>query len=320
MNDQVLLVGVGFMGKAYAPVLRSLGAAVQAVGRSKAGAASFQAETGLPCVAGGLEGWRAAGSAVPRNALVCVSVEETPAVVKALAAIGVQRMLVEKPGAASADQLQALCDDPALSNSEVFIAYNRRYYASVAEARKRIEAEGGVDSFHFEFTERERDANPAKFGESVRRHWALANSSHVIDLAFHLGGEPSRLSSEVSGSLDWHPGGARFSGSGVSNRGALFTYMANWTSGGRWAVEVMTRESRLILRPLEQLFVQQRGSFEVKQIELADELDKRHKPGLYRQIEAFVHGGDGAAHLLSLRQQAHHAARYYGPMAGEVAR
>ena len=82
----------------------------------------------------------------------------------------------------------------------------------------------------------------------------------------------------------------------------------------------MTRESRLILRPLEQLFVQQRGSFEVKQIELADELDKRHKPGLYRQIEAFVHGGDGAVHLLSLRQQAYHAARYYGPMAGEVTR
>jgi predicted dehydrogenase len=320
MNDQVLLVGVGFMGKAYAPVLGALGASVQAVGRSEAGAAAFVAETGLPCVAGGLKGWRAAGGPVPRNALVCVSVEETPAVVKALAAMGVQRMLVEKPGASTAAELQALCDDSALATAEVFIAYNRRYYASVAEARKRIDAEGGVDSFHFEFTERERDANPAKFGDIVRRHWALANSSHVIDLAFHLGGEPSRLYSEVSGSLDWHPGGARFAGSGVSSRGALFTYTANWTSGGRWAVELMTRESRLILRPLEQLFVQQRGSFEVKQIELDDELDKLHKPGLYRQLEAFLRGGDSTAHLLDLRQQAHHAARFYGPMAGEVSR
>jgi predicted dehydrogenase len=320
MNDQVLLVGVGFMGKAYAPVLRALGVSVLAVGRSKAGAANFEAETGLPCVAGGLEEWCADGGGAPRNAIVCVSVEETPAVVKTLAAIGVQRMLVEKPGAATAAELQALCDDSAVSKTDVFIAYNRRYYASVAEARKRIEAEGGVDSFHFEFTERERDANQAKFGETVRRHWVLANSSHVIDLAFHLGGEPIRFSSEVSGSLDWHPGGARFAGSGVSNRGALFTYMANWTSGGRWAVEVMTRESRLILRPLEQLFVQQRGSFEVKQVELADELEKRHKPGLYRQIKAFVHGGDDAAYLLSLQQQALHAARYFGPIAGEVAR
>jgi predicted dehydrogenase len=318
MSDRVLLVGVGFMGKAYAPVLGALGASVQAVGRSEAGAVAFEAETGVTCVAGGLKAWRALARTVPRQALVCVSVEETPVVVKALAAMGVERMLIEKPGASSAAELQALCDEPALAKAEIFVAYNRRYYASVAEARRRIQAEGGVDSFHFEFTERERDANPAKFGETVRRNWALANSSHVIDLAFHLGGEPCRLNSEVAGSLDWHPGGARFVGSGVSNQDALFTYTANWTSGGRWAVELMTRESRLILRPLEQLFVQQRGSFEVKKIEVDDELDKLYKPGLYRQLEAFLHGGDGLAHLLNLRQQSQHATRFYGPMAGEV--
>lgn len=316
MSARVLIVGIGFMGTAYAAVLKALGIPAVGVGRSEAGVAAFQTATGLPGVAGGLEGWRARGDATPSEAIVCVSVEETAAVVRALLALGVPRILVEKPGATTAAELASLSADCTRAGADVRIAYNRRFYESVAEARRRIEAEGGVESFHFEFTEREKDANPAKFSDAVRRHWALANSSHVMDLAFHLGGHPAQLSHQVAGSLPWHPGGSRFAGSGVSQHGALFTYCANWTSGGRWAVELMTRESRLILKPLEQLQVQKRGSFAVETVSVDDSLDKQFKPGLYRQTLAFLDGAH-TDRLQPIQVQAEHAARFYGPMAGE---
>jgi predicted dehydrogenase len=316
MTARILIVGVGFMGKAYAAVLKARGIETVGVGRSAAGATAFETETGFPGVSGGLDGWRARGEVLPSAAIVCVAVDETAAVVRSLINLGMRKILVEKPGATSAAELACLSDECVQAGADVRIAYNRRFYESVAEARRRIEAEGGVESFHFEFTEREKDANTAKFSSTVRRHWALANSSHVIDLAFHLGGSPAQISHHVAGSLPWHPGGSRFAGSGVTEGGALFTYCANWTSGGRWAVELMTRESRLILKPLEQLVVQKRGSFELVPVPLDDALDKTYKPGIYRQTEAFLDGVFGER-LLSIVEQAGHAARLYGPMSGE---
>ena len=78
----------------------------------------------------------------------------------------------------------------------------------------------------------------------------------MVDLAFNLGGIPKELSSFTAGSLDWHPSAAVFSGAGISENGAPFNYRANWESAGRWGVEVLTKEHKLILRPMEKLQIQ----------------------------------------------------------------
>jgi hypothetical protein len=44
----------------------------------------------------------------------------------------------------------------------------------------------------------------------------------------------------------------------------------------------------LILQPLETLAVQDKNSFAVSPYPIADELDRQFKPGLYRQVEAFL--------------------------------
>jgi hypothetical protein len=91
-----------------------------------------------------------------------------------------------------------------------------------------------------------------------------------------------------AGGLDWHPSASVFNGAGITDTGALFSYHANWEAPGRWSVEVLTKEHRLILRPLEELQVQNLGSVSVEKMEIADKLDKSYTPGFYRETESFL--------------------------------
>ncbi len=52
----------------------------------------------------------------------------------------------------------------------------------------------------------------------------------------------------------------------------------------------MTKNRRIILKPLEELHVQKKGSFTAEKIEIADHLDKTYKPGLFKQCEEFMSG------------------------------
>ncbi len=107
-------------------------------------------------------------------------------------------------------------------------------------------------------------------------------------MAFYLIGNPKKLCAFTSGSLPWHPNGAVFSGAGISEKGALFAYQANWNAPGRWSLEVMTRKNKLIFKPMEKLQVQELGTFEVKDIQLNDELDLKFKAGIYGEIQSFL--------------------------------
>jgi hypothetical protein len=122
-------------------------------------------------------------------------------------------------------------------------------------------------------------------------------------LAFYLGGIPQAIEGRVVGSLPWHPAGAVFCGSGVTAKGIPFSYHANWRSGGRWGVELFTTARRIIMRPLEELFVQNRGSVAIDAVPIDDELDKKFKPGLYLQTESFLSLQDES--LLTLSEHLH---------------
>ena len=40
--------------------------------------------------------------------------------------------------------------------------------------------------------------------------------------------------------LDWHSSSSQFCGSGITDKGALFSYSADWESPGRWGIEIKT--------------------------------------------------------------------------------
>jgi len=301
MKSSVLLVGLGNMGKEYARVLKALDISFISVGRGSSNASAFEAATGTKPVTGGIENYIKTEKEIPRCAIVAVNVTGLYEATLALLNSGVKKILVEKPGALYREELDNLLSVASKQEAEVFVAYNRRFYDSVTEARKIIVADGGVDSFQFEFTEWSYRIEPLQKDVEEKARWFLSNSSHVADLAFFLGGKPSLLTAYTSGSLSWHETASVFSGAGVSQGGALFSYSANWDGPGRWGVEVVTRSNRIILRPLEMLQLQKKGSIAVEQILSGNNNDTLFKPGLFSMVKAFLNGENNG--LCSLNEQ-----------------
>ncbi|WP_051541232.1 hypothetical protein [Caldalkalibacillus mannanilyticus] len=201
---------------------------------------------------------------------------------------GVKRILVEKPGGLNEAELREVLQVMKEMGAQVLIGYNRRYYAATLKAEEIILSDGGLSSFHFEFSEWSDLIARSTIDERVKRNWLVANSSHVIDLAFHLAGSPKELHALTAGWVDWHQAAGVFSGAGKVESGALFSYFANWQGPGGWGLECITAHHRLIWKPLETLQVQRIAERQVEQVEIEDAFDRQFKPGIYRQTKAFI--------------------------------
>ncbi|WP_157351582.1 Gfo/Idh/MocA family oxidoreductase [Aliarcobacter butzleri] len=289
MNNKIWLIGAGGMAQDYIKVLQGLNKDFVVIGRGDETAKKCQESTGCSVEVGGLDKYIANSNNICSHAIVAVGVEKLFETTKLLLEYGVKSILVEKPGGLYTWQFKELNSLIKEKNTNVIIAYNRRFYASVLKAQDIIKQDGGVTSFNFEFTEWAHVIEPLVKAEGVKGKWFLGNSTHVVDLAFFLGGKPKEMSSFTSGSLSWHPGASIFSGSGISDKNALFNYQANWESAGRWSVEILTKENRLIFRPMEKLQIQKRGKIPQLFDESVDySLDEKYKPGLYIQTEKFL--------------------------------
>lgn len=286
--NTVLLVGCGYMGQEYCKVLQALHADICAVGRGEASAKAFQEKTGLKPYTGGLEKFMDGQETLPNQVIVAVGIQELYQTVKLLLEKGAKTILVEKPGAARYDQIQELNTLAEACGADVFIAYNRRSYASVRKAKELIAEDGGVSSFRFEFTEWGHVHLKSGRSRSELSNMFLGNSTHVIDLAFYLGGVPEKMSSYTAGDCSWCDKPEGYSGAGIAQTGAAFSYFADWDSAGRWSVEMLTKKRKLILCPLEELHCQFRGTFAIEKVEIDDALDRKFKPGLYLQTRAFL--------------------------------
>ena len=285
----VWLIGAGPMAQDYIKVLEGLNTDFTVIGRGKETAQKCEKATGCEVVIGGLESFLAMKSKVCSHAIVSVGVEKLYETTKELLNYGVKHILVEKPAGLHKEEFEDLVQITQEKEANVFVAYNRRFYAAVIEAQKIINEDAGVTSFNFEFTEWGHVIAPLQKAEGVKEKWFLGNSTHVVDLAFFLGGEPKEICSFTSGNLEWHPSASAFSGAGKSDKNALFSYHANWESAGRWSVEVLTTEHRLILRPMEKLQIQKRGEIAQDFVEEIDySLDDTYKPGLYLQTKYFL--------------------------------
>lgn len=301
-NLKVLLIGTGNMAFEYYKILDAMGIKTVVVGRSEERAIEFKEKTGCADVYyGGIQNIPISNINDITHAIVAVTVSQLKTVTLDLIKKGIHKILVEKPGALNKKDLIEMQDEAVKTSTTVYIAYNRRFYSSVYKAEEIIKADGGVKSFNFEFTEWGHVIEKTNHDIETKSNWLLANSSHVIDLAFYLGGEPVEMYSFVQGELDWHKNGSNYVGAGKTESGALFNYCANWDAPGRWSVEILTSEHRLYLKPMEKLFIQERGSVQVNLVELDDMIDVDFKPGLYKETQAFL--DDNNTRLVELDEQ-----------------
>lgn len=286
-QEPVLLVGAGYMAIEFAKVLKAMQRSFIVVGRGEKSAAEFEKVVGVKVIIGGLDRYLKEFSAIPALAIVAISEEQLGSATIKLLNSGIKNILVEKPAGLDFADVRKVARVAKIEKAKILVGYNRRFYASVEKAQEIIKKDGGVLSFYFDFTEAVHKIIPLVRAPGVKENWFFQNSTHVIDMAFFLAGKPKKFDSHISGSLTWHPSAAIFTGSGVAENGALFSYHANWESPGRWAIEIMTKKHKLFFQPLEKLQIQELASFEVKDVNLADKLDIDFKPGIYKEIESF---------------------------------
>ncbi len=287
-NLRVLLIGAGYMGKEYSKVLKAQNVEFDVVCRKAESAESFYTETGIMPITGGVEKVMSILSEVPTHAIVAINIDQLYSAVKSLIGYGIKNILVEKPGGLGRHEITDLSNIVCKNQANVFVAYNRRFYSSTEKALDIIEEDGGVSSFNFEFTEWNNILENAKCPQIMKEEALLCNSSHVIDLAFFIGGYPLEMTSYISGSLPFHSRCSKYSGAGRTDKDALFSYQANWDAPGRWGLEVLTSEHRLYFRPMEKLSIQNKGTVRIEEVPIDDKLDLQYKPGLFKQVEAFL--------------------------------
>ena len=285
------LVGAGAIAVAHARVMSALGVDFTVIGRGEKTAELFANETGIPVETGGLTKALQKGPR-PEIAVLALPINDLADAALLLIGAGAQRLLIEKPGSLSIEVLTNIREAAFATGCLAFIAYNRRFYASTRDLTQIVNADGGATSVFFEFNEPKHLLQSDYYPEGVRQRWFLANSTHVVDLVFHLCGQPSDWQAWSGGELEGHASSSRFAGAGKLESGALFSYLSDWEAPGRWGIEIMTANHRLVLRPLEKLHLMRHGSFAVEEVHIDDALDVDFKPGFFRQMNAFISKDD----------------------------
>lgn len=310
----IWIIGAGGIAREYAKVLKVLGKEAMCIGRSEKTAKEFEETTGFSAVTGGLDNYLATQPSMPEAAIVATNLGSLASNTISLMKYGIKRIFCEKPGFLFPKELEEVAEVCKSKGAEVYYAYNRRFFAATLAAEKVIAEDGGLRSFNFEFTEWGHVIAQYDKPKDELNNWFFANSTHVVDLAFFLGGEPVEMTCFAKDAADWHKP-INFAGAGRSDNDVLFNYQANWDAPGRWAVEMLTSKHRIYLKPMEQLQLQDKGSVKVYPVEIDDHLDKEFKPGFYLETKAFLEGD--TARLCSVEQQMGHVNCIYKKILGQ---
>lgn len=289
----VLLIGTGNMAIDYYNVLKVLDINLTVVGRSEESCQSFFLKTGIQANSGGIKNF------LSQNILnedyyiiIAVGVMDLMNTLLQFSNINIKNILIEKPASLSPEELFLNEKILLTMNKNIFIGYNRRFYSSVNEAKRLIQDDSKLLSMTFEFTEWSDKISNTNKSIFEKNNWFFLNSTHVIDLAFHISGKPSNWSNYTAGdNLSWHKPSI-FVGSGITEDNVLFSYMSNWESAGRWGIELLTNCRRIYLRPLEGIQICEKNSTNIVDHYFDNNDDIRFKPGLFNQVQSFFGNQD----------------------------
>jgi predicted dehydrogenase len=257
-DKSVLIIGAGWMARQYALALSRMKIKnVTIISKSKDKVSQLCSEFGFHPFVEGYE------KHIPEMKKMDLTIVATPVhhllpATMLAAKYGQQNILIEKPGSLYYQELISAARD--LKKCRIRVAYNRLFYPNYHKLKQLVKNEGGITSCKFTFTEWVHTIDFSKENRDVYSRWGIANSLHVIAMAFGLVGMPKKISALQHGGFDWHPSGSVFVGSGVTESGVPFSYHADWSSAGRWSIEVMTKENAYRLMPLEDLYACKKGS------------------------------------------------------------
>lgn len=224
--------------------------------------------------------------------------------------------LLEKPVGINLPQAEALLAEALAQRARVYVALNRRAYASTRQAQAELEAD---DSPRLISVLDQQDMESARAGGKpplVVENYMYANSIHLIDTLRHFARGDFTAVEPV---VPWNPARPGFVGAVVrfsSSDTAL--YQAVWDGPGPWAVAITNRQVRLELRPMEQLGIQRRGERRLTS-SAPDPIDTEFKPGLRFQAEQLIAALKGREHRLASLAEANRSMALCAAIYGHTA-
>jgi len=298
VSKSILLIGTGPMAAEYLKILTANASGeVTVAGRDDGRLAGVKAA--FP----GVDTFRlpAAGAPLGRTwdaAILATGIPDLAGDLERCLAAGIPQVLVEKPVTTDLTRLKRLADLAAGKGARVRVATNRRHYGSIRKLKAILAGESPLGA-SFDFTEWLSRVPKAWESHEGGQRLALSNSIHVFDTVEHLLGAFKKEAGYhgETGAVAWHPDPVVFFGYGKAGTTPV-VYGTSWISPGRWAIEVMTREGRYRLAPMEKLAVLRHGTLEWKEIPLDNQVDLDFKPGLAGVVGEFLVPPGGGEALL----------------------
>ena len=278
-KKSVLLIGGGEISKQYLISLLRLNISdITVISKTGNQIKDFCSSNNISLLTGGFE--KNLPSCDPKDlVIIATTIPLLIPATKLAIKTGNKNILVEKPGSLYYKKLLSLKSESV----KIRIAYNRIAYANFHYLKTLIEQEGGITSCRFTFTEWLDRIDFNKYEKDEYEFLGISNSLHLISMAMELIGMPKKLSPYTTGSLKWHKSGSIFVGSGISEKNIPFSYHADWGSGGRWGIEIMTKENLYQLIPLEDLYVTPKYSTNSHRVSF-DTAFTDTKPGITEEI------------------------------------
>jgi predicted dehydrogenase len=172
------IVGCGLIGRKRAEAAR--GHEIVAVADLDRGRAEALAET---CGAAASTDWREIIKAAPEMIVVAVMHDQLAEIAASAASAGCH-VLVEKPGARSAAELQAVADAAAASGVRVKLGFNHRFHPALQKARALVDA--GVAGKLLYIRGRYGHGGRLGYEQEWRMRRALSGGGELIDQGAHL--------------------------------------------------------------------------------------------------------------------------------------
>jgi predicted dehydrogenase len=296
----VLIAGGGVIGREYIRILSRIGTPFKVICQTEITARELRETYQCHVFSDGIERHLATTEFTYTHCIIALPINLLSESASWALLSGIKHVLVEKPLSLNKTQAETLSKLAKRKQAHLFIAYNRRFFSSVQHLKAMAVEDDGLTSCNFEFTEWIDKIQWQSKNQELIDNWLIANSSHVIDLAYFLIGEPTEMTSlclQSRHARGHFPGQLNYTGCGRSEKNILFSYQANWDAPGRWKIECCSENFRYILSPLEELKVIRRNSVKQEEVALDNRLDIEFKPGFFKQVESFLNNSNGLLNI-----------------------
>lgn len=294
----VVLIGCGNIGEEYIKSLIKLNIKFLVIGNTYDKCENLKNKYNINIISGGIENFLF--NFEPKYIIIATPINLLDKHLEICLKSGAKNILLEKPGSIYLEKMEKIIDK--YPDRNIIVGYNRRFFPAIIKAKKIIDDDNGALSFQLSINESILALDKNKYHQDILDNWIYSMTSHIIDIAFYLCGNPKHIHCLNSGKnmIKNCSKASVFTGCGITEKNALFSYHGNWNITGRWKLEIYTKNYMVLLYPLEKLYIRQKGDPELIEIDLT--IDKEIKEGIFLQTKEFIENS-GSSKLLSYKDQ-----------------